>query len=35
LFTKGYGRSFLRSLPPAPVVRTTEDIKTFFVRIAE
>ena len=30
LFKKGYGRSFLRSLPPAPVVRTTEDISAFF-----
>jgi len=30
LFTKGYGRSFLRSLPPSPVVRTTEEIRTFF-----
>jgi len=33
LFTKGYGRSFLKSLPPAPVVRTTEDIATFFVQM--
>jgi len=35
LFTKGYGRSFLRSLPPAPVVKSTEEIKEFFVRISD
>jgi ATP-dependent DNA helicase DinG len=33
LFKKGYGRSFLRSLAPAPVVRTTEEISDFFSRI--
>jgi len=33
LFKKGYGRTFLRSLPPAPVVRTTDDIAGFFARI--
>ena len=35
LFTKGYGRSFLRSLPPAPVVRSTEEIASFFKRLSE
>ncbi len=33
LFKKGYGRSFLKSLPPAPVVRTTEEISGFFKRM--
>jgi ATP-dependent DNA helicase DinG len=35
LFKKGYGRSFLKSLPPAPVVRTTEEISAFFARMSE
>ncbi len=35
LFKKGYGRSFLKSLPPAPVVRTTEEISAFFTRISQ
>jgi len=35
LFTKGYGRSFLKSLPPAPVTRTVEDIDKFFREPAE
>jgi ATP-dependent DNA helicase DinG len=30
LFTKGYGRLFLRSLPPAPVTRSLEEIEEFF-----
>ena len=34
LFKKGYGRSFLKSLPPAPVVRTTEEISSFFDRMS-
>lgn len=30
LCTKGYGRLFLRSLPPAPVTRCLEEIEEFF-----
>ena len=30
LQTKGYGRRFLDSLPPAPVTRTLDDIDAFF-----
>ncbi|MBM9537841.1 ATP-dependent DNA helicase [Desulfobulbus alkaliphilus] len=30
LFTKGYGRLFLSSLPPAPVTRDLEEIADFF-----
>ncbi len=30
LFSKGYGRRFRNSLPPSPLVRTVEDIVTFF-----
>lgn len=35
LFKKGYGRSFLKSLPPAPVVRRAEDVAAFFERISK
>ncbi len=31
LFTKGYGRQFLRSLPPSPVTRELEDVAAFFI----
>ncbi|HDO31121.1 MAG TPA: ATP-dependent DNA helicase, partial [Desulfobacteraceae bacterium] len=30
LFTKGYGRRFLKSLPPSPVCRDLDRVKTFF-----
>jgi ATP-dependent DNA helicase DinG len=30
LYTKGYGRTFLKSLPPAPVTRELNDVKNFF-----
>jgi ATP-dependent DNA helicase DinG len=30
LFTKGYGRKFLASLPKAPVSRDMEDVQRFF-----
>lgn len=30
LFKKGYGRVFLRSLPPSPVTRTVTDIEKFY-----
>lgn len=30
LYTKGYGRTFLKSLPPAPVTRKIEDVEKFF-----
>ncbi len=30
LFTKGYGRQFLKSLPPSPVTRDLEDVAAFF-----
>jgi ATP-dependent DNA helicase DinG len=30
LFTKGYGRTFIKSLPPAPVSRNMDDIDAFF-----
>lgn len=30
LFSKGYGRRFRNSLPPSPLVRTPEDVVTFF-----
>ncbi len=30
LFRKGYGRTFLSSLPPAPISRRVEDVKAFF-----
>jgi ATP-dependent DNA helicase DinG len=35
LYTKGYGKTFLKSLPPAPVTREIEDVKTFFHLIAD
>lgn len=30
LYTKGYGRTFLKSLPPAPVTRELDDVRGFF-----
>jgi ATP-dependent DNA helicase DinG len=30
LFSKGYGRIFLKSLPPSPVVRTLQELSRFF-----
>lgn len=30
LFTKGYGRKFLKSLPPSPVSRSMDDVVIFF-----
>lgn len=30
LFTKGYGRQFLNSLPPSPITRKSADIAAFF-----
>lgn len=30
LFTKGYGRSFMESLPPSPVCRDMKTVETFF-----
>lgn len=30
LFSKGYGRTFLKSLPPSPVVRSLQDLSEFF-----
>jgi len=35
LYTKGYGKTFLKSLPPAPVTREIEDVKTFFHLLAD
>lgn len=32
LFSKGYGRSFLKSLPPSPVVRALPDLADFFLQ---
>jgi len=31
LFTKGYGRQFLKSLPPSPVTRELADVEAFFI----
>lgn len=33
LFSKRYGKLFLRSLPPSPVIRDTEDVRAFFAEI--
>ena len=30
MFSKGYGKRFLRSLPPSPVVRDMEAVEEFF-----
>ena len=30
LFTKGYGRNFLKSLPPSPICRSLDDVIIFF-----
>jgi len=35
LYTKGYGRTFLKSLPPAPITRQIEDVKAFFHLLAD
>jgi ATP-dependent DNA helicase DinG len=31
LFSKGYGRVFVASLPPSPVVRSMEPVVQFFL----
>lgn len=33
LYSKGYGRTFLASLPPSPVVRSLEEVADFMLRI--
>jgi ATP-dependent DNA helicase DinG len=33
LFTKGYGRQFLKSLPPSPVTRELEAVTAFFQKL--
>lgn len=33
LYSKGYGRTFLRSLPQAPVLRNLEEVTTFFTTL--
>lgn len=30
LYTKGYGKTFLKSLPPAPITRELDDVRDFF-----
>lgn len=30
LYTKGYGRRFLKSLPPSPIIRTLDEVAAFF-----
>jgi ATP-dependent DNA helicase DinG len=30
LFTKRYGRTFIRSMPPSPIVRTIDEVRSFF-----
>ncbi|MFT5702524.1 MAG: ATP-dependent DNA helicase DinG [Desulforhopalus sp.] len=30
LYTKGYGKTFLKSLPPAPITREVKDVREFF-----
>jgi ATP-dependent DNA helicase DinG len=30
LFTRGYGRHFLRSLPPSPLTRDPAEVASFF-----
>jgi ATP-dependent DNA helicase DinG len=30
LFTKNYGRTFLKSLPPSPLTRDLTDVANFF-----
>ena len=32
LFTKGYGRQFLKSLPPSPITRNLSEVATFFAQ---
>ena len=32
LFTRGYGRRFLRNLPPSPLTRRLEEVESFFAR---
>ncbi len=31
LYSKGYGRRFLRSLPPSPICRSLDEVRSFFV----
>jgi len=33
LFSKGYGKVFMRSMPPSPVVRELEEVERFFSRL--
>nr|MBF0223388.1 ATP-dependent DNA helicase [Desulfobulbaceae bacterium] len=33
LFSKGYGRHFLKSLPASPVIRSIDQVKTFFSEV--
>lgn len=35
LFTKGYGRQFLKSIPPSPVTRSLEEVGDFFLNCNE
>jgi ATP-dependent DNA helicase DinG len=35
LYTKGYGKTFLKSLPPAPITREIEVVKNFFHLLAD
>lgn len=35
LFKKGYGKTFLKSLPPAPITRDLSDVQLFFNKITE
>ena len=35
LYTKGYGKTFLKSLPPAPITREIEAVKDFFHLLAD
>ncbi len=33
LFSKGYGKKFVHSLPPAPIIRKIDEVKNFFEQI--
>ncbi len=35
LFSKGYGKIFLKSMPPAPIVRHLEDVHAFFIEMVD
>jgi len=32
LFTKGYGRHFIKSLPPSPLFRDIKQVQAFFAK---